>query len=541
MEARHNPGKVTLPPLSSLTTSIDMDRRYERPSSRRDSFIDRGEVRISPDMPLSSSSYRDEFSRPLPPDDRRWSIDRTAASTIPEGMTTFPASNHHVATTSNASISPLLQRAPMRSVVESSTRPRSYSSPHRHRMSNPTRRSSLADTSEVDRLLESLIYVQDINRRLGLDAGCPASPSIFRDPGAADMLRGKLQDELNIMAHFSHSRAESVARHLGVSTYQGSARRANEGSYVSHRDPASSTVSSGQAGYPMRPPSDYPERAQSSLGRLSLEDRHNSEFEYDSYSEVMETDYETDQSGYNLGGPSAYAMHSTRGEPPFRTLSRAASFEQPRTVQHAAPHPHHYSRAAAELPRFDGSARMPYDSSMQPPYGPGNLPSYYHPDSRHQQQMELLDRRRLAGKGMKRVRKRKNEHHQECLGCQAKETPEWRKGPMGPRTLCNACGLLYAKLTKRKLQEAEAAAKATGKTAEEIVREREESPGAKQASLEALRAELNLANGMRNRVASSTAPADSAFVGESNSVLPGSSLGYGPPVPQQQRRHHPYM
>jgi hypothetical protein len=26
------------------------------------------------------------------------------------------------------------------------------------------------------------------------------------------------------------------------------------------------------------------------------------------------------------------------------------------------------------------------------------------------------------------------------------ETPEWRRGPLGPRTLCNACGLIYAKL-----------------------------------------------------------------------------------------------
>lgn len=33
-----------------------------------------------------------------------------------------------------------------------------------------------------------------------------------------------------------------------------------------------------------------------------------------------------------------------------------------------------------------------------------------------------------------------------CLGCQATETPEWRRGPLGPRTLCNACGLVFAKL-----------------------------------------------------------------------------------------------
>ncbi|CAL1715171.1 unnamed protein product [Somion occarium] len=42
---------------------------------------------------------------------------------------------------------------------------------------------------------------------------------------------------------------------------------------------------------------------------------------------------------------------------------------------------------------------------------------------------------------------------QTCLGCNATSTPEWRRGPMGPRTLCNACGLVYAKLIKKRSRE----------------------------------------------------------------------------------------
>ncbi|KAK7582974.1 hypothetical protein V3481_012268 [Fusarium oxysporum f. sp. vasinfectum] len=38
-----------------------------------------------------------------------------------------------------------------------------------------------------------------------------------------------------------------------------------------------------------------------------------------------------------------------------------------------------------------------------------------------------------------------------CRRCSRIDTPEWRRGPDGARTLCNACGLHYAKL-KRKRQ-----------------------------------------------------------------------------------------
>ncbi|KAE8656830.1 Detected protein of unknown function [Hibiscus syriacus] len=30
-----------------------------------------------------------------------------------------------------------------------------------------------------------------------------------------------------------------------------------------------------------------------------------------------------------------------------------------------------------------------------------------------------------------------------CMHCEVTETPQWREGPMGPKTLCNACGVRY--------------------------------------------------------------------------------------------------
>jgi hypothetical protein len=56
----------------------------------------------------------------------------------------------------------------------------------------------------------------------------------------------------------------------------------------------------------------------------------------------------------------------------------------------------------------------------------------------------------------KRVKKRKDEADQSCLSCSATETPEWRKGPTGPRTLCNACGLLFAKQSRKREVDAQA-------------------------------------------------------------------------------------
>jgi hypothetical protein len=40
------------------------------------------------------------------------------------------------------------------------------------------------------------------------------------------------------------------------------------------------------------------------------------------------------------------------------------------------------------------------------------------------------------------------------------QTPEWRKGPEGRKTLCNACGLRWAKHEKKRKQRLAAMANA---------------------------------------------------------------------------------
>jgi len=46
-------------------------------------------------------------------------------------------------------------------------------------------------------------------------------------------------------------------------------------------------------------------------------------------------------------------------------------------------------------------------------------------------------------------RKQKENPNLECCWCHKTKTPEWRKGPDGANTLCNACGIRYSKQSKQ--------------------------------------------------------------------------------------------
>ncbi|KAG9098192.1 hypothetical protein FS749_004442 [Ceratobasidium sp. UAMH 11750] len=68
--------------------------------------------------------------------------------------------------------------------------------------------------------------------------------------------------------------------------------------------------------------------------------------------------------------------------------------------------------------------------------------------------MEDIRAHRAAGQAAQRKVKYKKRSRAsppgKCHSCEILDTPEWRRGPDGQRTLCNACGLHYAKLVRRR-------------------------------------------------------------------------------------------
>eukprot|EP01088_Endostelium_zonatum_P018416 TRINITY_DN5905_c0_g1_i1.p1 TRINITY_DN5905_c0_g1~~TRINITY_DN5905_c0_g1_i1.p1 ORF type:complete len:277 (+),score=55.34 TRINITY_DN5905_c0_g1_i1:184-1014(+) len=56
-------------------------------------------------------------------------------------------------------------------------------------------------------------------------------------------------------------------------------------------------------------------------------------------------------------------------------------------------------------------------------------------------------------KKRKRAKGAEKKTNYVCRACGVKETPEWRKGPLGKKTLCNACGLRWAKALKNQAEQ----------------------------------------------------------------------------------------
>ncbi|KAJ0967358.1 hypothetical protein J5N97_024275 [Dioscorea zingiberensis] len=52
-------------------------------------------------------------------------------------------------------------------------------------------------------------------------------------------------------------------------------------------------------------------------------------------------------------------------------------------------------------------------------------------------------RRRKVFSGFVAAPEKKKKEARKCKHCETEETPQWRAGPDGPKTLCNACGVRF--------------------------------------------------------------------------------------------------
>ncbi|KAK2059040.1 GATA zinc finger protein [Colletotrichum caudatum] len=65
-------------------------------------------------------------------------------------------------------------------------------------------------------------------------------------------------------------------------------------------------------------------------------------------------------------------------------------------------------------------------------------------------QQQATPRTAAEGRGTQPGHRSRNKVEFACHKCHRVETPEWRPGPDGPSTLCNVCGLIYAKRERKK-------------------------------------------------------------------------------------------
>ncbi|KAF4443048.1 GATA zinc finger domain-containing 7 [Fusarium acutatum] len=163
-----------------------------------------------------------------------------------------------------------------------------------------------------------------------------------------------------------------------------------------------------------------------------------------------------------------------------RTRAKSSSNSPKRRSKHERSHlecTDHSSECVGHplgnVPVFQTSAiASALTNDTEPPYGKchTDTPCYINGDQESSHSMLHKDKAMSKSEGLEASHKKtrrqshppKHQHHQRqdlrlwqanfaqpitmsCKSCQAEETPRWRNGPAGPRTLCNFCGLIYAK------------------------------------------------------------------------------------------------
>ncbi|GFP85931.1 gata transcription factor 9 [Phtheirospermum japonicum] len=96
------------------------------------------------------------------------------------------------------------------------------------------------------------------------------------------------------------------------------------------------------------------------------------------------------------------------------------------------------SWSLASSPLASGDSTSTPSSS----YGSSNLSPFVFMNPVHNVEW-LSSAEKPAAKKQKRKPEGDSGSGRKCMHCQVQKTPQWRTGPLGPKTLCNACGVRY--------------------------------------------------------------------------------------------------
>ncbi|CAM6059336.1 unnamed protein product [Sphagnum tenellum] len=194
-----------------------------------------------------------------------------------------------------------------------------------------------------------------------------------------------------------------------------------------------------------------------------------------SFADIFQIDDLLDFSNEDIAGPIGEAVHVLKPETIGGCLT--PFLENGTELQHLAPKAHKLEGEEEEAAAIEADLCLPYDDLEELEWAsrfledsfPASATSSELTGSDHSLDFCVPGRARSkrlrsegkkwtsgilsstttsCGTNRKAKQSRKSSSQQDgevlrCTHCQTQRTPQWRTGPMGPKTLCNACGVRY--------------------------------------------------------------------------------------------------
>eukprot|EP01112_Ceratiomyxa_fruticulosa_P007715 TRINITY_DN1999_c3_g1_i1.p1 TRINITY_DN1999_c3_g1~~TRINITY_DN1999_c3_g1_i1.p1 ORF type:complete len:242 (-),score=60.28 TRINITY_DN1999_c3_g1_i1:60-785(-) len=162
---------------------------------------------------------------------------------------------------------------------------------------------------------------------------------------------------------------------------------------------------------------------------------------------------QTDTKNYNTKATSSNLAHST---PPslYTEQSTMTSYSPPQTSIASSSENIHIHTPISLLHSHSSSEHLSdtQSSSTTPLSSPSlKIPSSNQELIRSSTETEIDENNNNSTPRRKRGRPPITKPA-ACLECGVTSTPDWRRGSHGPHTLCNRCGLLFAKKMKKELE-----------------------------------------------------------------------------------------